>query len=314
VPHYRNERGDAWLAFSMVFERPRLLLPLLVFGIELALALLVLGAGWMSPTLGIVAMLGAVPAGLVVGSLGVGALSYQTRRRIEGHEASPGEALAFAKDHAVALVGAPFALGLLALVPPILLGIKSLLSHIPSIGPAAAGLSLGLDMAATAATLFLLVASALGASFCPVIVAFEETSLSGTVRALLEVVKSSVVRLVLWTVRPNAAIGALGFALLLVAVVVAAVPLAANYPIFVSLLPLKGAKPVFELSLGLVGAGLWVAVLLLLVVAVLVSTKNALTGLVYLGCRTGNDDLVTRDDYLAQMTAARKAEAAHEQN
>src|SRR5947209_3555417 len=78
----------------------------------------------------------AGPVTLIVTCLGLGALSYQTRRAVEGAPVPPAsEALAFARRHGVALVLAPILVSLLALVPPILLAIKGAISHIPTIGP-----------------------------------------------------------------------------------------------------------------------------------------------------------------------------------
>jgi len=55
-----------------------------------------------------------------------------------------------------------------------------------------------------------------------------------------------------------------------------------------------------ELSVGLFGVVGWTALLLTVVLAVLVSTWNALTGFLYVACRPGNDDLPTRDDVIAR--------------
>ncbi len=63
--------------------------------------------------------------------------------------------------------------------------------------------------------------------------------------------------------------------------------------------PVMAALASFQPSVGLAGMAFWVAVLLAIVVAIVASTANALTGLLYAACRPGNDDLVTRDAWLA---------------
>ncbi|HZU96198.1 MAG TPA: DUF4339 domain-containing protein [Planctomycetota bacterium] len=308
---YRIDKAEAWRAFEIGFEPRRLQLLLGVFGALLGILAGIAGAFYLNPTAGFAAFLLGGPAWFAVLGIGMGALSYQTRRRIEEAPVpSPLEALAFARDHALALVGAPFLLGLLALVPPVLMILKSLISHIPSIGAPLAGASFGVDLALSSMGVFLGIACMLGGAFCPVIVAFEETSPVATIRSLLAVVKTSIVRIFFWQARPNLAISFMGVVLFGLALVVALVPAALNYPIIGAFtLGKRFTMPQVELSFGLVMVGVWTAVLMSLVVAALASTKNALTGLVYLGCRPGNDELMTRDDYVA-----RKQEAAHEQN
>jgi hypothetical protein len=311
VPRYRIDRAETWRAFEIGFEPKRLQLLLGVFGALLGIVAGTAGAFYLSPIAGVVAALVAGPTWFAVLGIGMGALSYQTRRRIEEAPVpSPLEALAFAREHALALVGAPFLLGLFALVPPVLMILKSLIAHIPSVGAPVAGASFGVDLALSSLGLFLGVACLLGGAFCPVIVAFEETSPVATIRALLGVVKSSIVRVFFWQARPNLAISFMGVVLFGLALLVTLVPAALNYPIVGTFsFGKRFTMPQIELSFGLVMVGLWTAVLMSLVVAAIASTKNALTGLVYLGCRPGNDELMTRDDYVA-----RKLEAAHEQN
>lgn len=358
APRYRIDRPELWKAFSMGFELPRLQLAGLLLASGIALQLAVLAGAWLTPILGAILALGAVPVGLVLGAVGLGALAYQTRRRVEtGTTPGPFEALAFAKDHALALTLAPFVLSLVSLAPPILLVIKSLVGKIPGIGEPAAGLTFGIDLALSAATLFFGLAAALGWSLSPSIVAFEETGILGTVKALLGVVRSSFPRFVFWSIGPRLATGALAVTLLLGAVLVAAPPLALNFRVLGPVLalgkmiphgfpsapaapshdpfaapsheptkaggakaspaPVEPATPpaaapaeaALDVSVGLVGVVLWVFVLLGVVASVLASTQSALNGLLYLACRPGNDELVTRDQWLAQQQAA-KAEVA----
>jgi hypothetical protein len=331
---YRIERGDLFRAFEVGFERPRLTLTLVVVGVIAALGLAAGLASLLHWGLGLLVALGAVPSSLVLAALGLGALSYQTRRRLED-AATPGalEALGFAKRHVLALVLAPVLVTLLAFVPPLLLLVKSLLSHVPAIGPPLGGLTFGIDLALSAATFFFALAAGLGWYFIPHIVAFEETGALGTVGALLRLVKTRGARIFLWPTKAWAALAGLGLVLLVAAVVVVAVPVALEYPVLGLSMPatrapevratapverVRGevdrepkaprgfALPPVELSVGLVGIAGWTLVLLVVVAAVLGSTANALTGVLYVACREGNDDRITRDDHLARRAATEK--------
>lgn len=335
VQPYRIERADLWRAFEMGFDLPRVKVALAAFAGLLAVAVFTLAAAWVSVILGAIAALAAVPVCFGVTAVAMGALSYQTRRAVEtGTTPDASEALGFAKQHALALVVSPVLVSLLALAPPVALVIKSLVSRIPTIGPPAAGLTFGVDLALSSLTLFLAVAASLAWHFVPSIVACEEQGALGTVRALLGIVRSRIARIILWPGKASSALSALALALVLLAAVVTVVPAALNSsalgvnvdaftkraaPSFErfdtsedsphalaprSLAPrpnvLSTLTSAFEPGVGLVGVAIWTAVLFAIVAAVLVSTANALVGLLYLACRPGNDDLITRDDWLAQ--------------
>jgi hypothetical protein len=335
---YRIERDDLWRAFEIGFDVPRIKVALIAMGVVLFLLLGSAFAAWLHVILGAICALGAVPLSLGMVALTMGALSYQTRRSIEtGETPAPGEAFQFAKKHAAALILSPVVVSILAVVPPIALGIKSLISWIPSVGPPAAGLSFGIDLALSAFMFFMLVASSFAWQLVPSIVAFEEQGVIGTVKTVLATVRSRVVRLLFWARKPLAALGGLSLGLMVLAAVVTVVPAALNMKALginftsekshVEASPEPGTEPgatensteeqapahalskyarpslppmpSFDLSVGLFGMIGWTAVLLAIVFAVLASTTSALNGLLYLACRAGNDDRITRDDYLA---------------
>ena len=211
----------------------------------------------------------------------------------------------------------------------------------PTVGPPAAGLTFGVDLALASLTLFLGVAASLAWHFVPSIVACEEQGPFGTVRALLGVVRTRIARIMLWPGRTSAALSALGLALVLLAALITVVPAALNASALgldvsglmsrsapsldstpdetdattelapssrLSRAPRFAPKPsllsqaatAFKPGVGLVGVVLWTALLFAIVAAILVSTANALVGLLYLSCRPGNDDLITRDSWIAQ--------------
>lgn len=335
---YRIERDDLWRAFEMGFDLPRIKVFLIAMGVVLVLGLGSALAAWIHIILGALCALAAAPLSLVTVALTMGALSYQTRRSIEtGETPAPGEAFQFAKKHAVALILSPVVVSVLAVVPPIALGVKSLVSWIPSVGPPAAGLSFGLDLALSAFMFFMLVAASFAWQLVPSIVAFEEQGVIGTVKAVLATVRSRVTRLMFWPRTQLLALGGLALGLGLLAAVVTAVPAALNAkalginfssgkshveatepgapaenatengteeqapapPPTKHMRPTLPPMPSFDLSVGLFGMIAWTAVLLAIVFAVLASTASALNGLLYLACRAGNDDRITRDDYLA---------------
>jgi hypothetical protein len=341
---YRIERDDLWRAFEIGFDVPRIKVALIAMGVVLFLGLGSAFAAWLHVILGALCALASVPLSLGMVALTMGALSYQTRRSIEtGETPAPGEAFQFAKKHAAALILSPVVVSILAVLPPIALGIKSLISWIPSVGPPAAGLSFGLDLALSAFMFFMLVAASFAWQLVPSIVAFEEQGVIGTVKTVLATVRSRVVRLLFWARKPLAALGGLSLGLMVLAAVVTAVPAALNMKALginftsshVEASPEPGteqgatenstdeqapahafpkvtrpslpAMPSVDLSVGLFGMICWTGVLLAIVFAVLASTTSALNGLLYLACRAGNDDRITRDDYLAARQGATHA-------
>jgi hypothetical protein len=276
-PH-RIERTDLWHAFGMGFDRTRVSIVLIT--------LLLTSVASVIPFLPIVVTL-----------LGMGALSYHTRRRLEGESATAGEAWAFARRHLGPLVLAPLSTSLAVAAPVLALAALGLSFNIPYAGPIGNGLLFGVHIVLGLATLFLMVAGTLAWSFGPTIVAFEETTTLGTIQVLFDFVRRSTFRTVVWSIKPSLAYLGFALGLLVVAALCVAIPAA----IFAGTAGLKAWTGELEgLGGALVLGGIWIGILLMVVSAILSSVQNGLIAYLYLGGRRGNDDLVSRDMYLAR--------------
>lgn len=237
--------------------------------------------------------------------LGVGALSYQSREQVLGRE-TPGvrAALGFAWKNAGALVGVPLFLSVAMFTPVVLLAILSLFMKIPYAGPIGNGAIYGLHIALGAATLFLLLASALSWVFTPVIVAFEETTFRGTIQVLFDFVRRSALRVYTWAILPAIAFEAYALGVLLLLALAIAIPLGMNFAVLGLDGVMRGPGQVAGLVPALVPIALWIVAALVGFLGLLFSVQNALLSILYLGGRRGNDDLVTRDAWLARRTAS----------
>ena len=351
-PPHRIERRDVWRAFGLGAHRSRVQLALGLLVAWAAVASGVALAAALHWLLGAAAALAAAVALPMLALTGAGALTYQTRCAIgEQRTPSPTEALRFVRRNLLALGGVPLLISVGAAVPLVALAAISLLVKIPYVGPVGTGLTFGLHLALSAATLFLALSGALSWVLAPVVVGFEETGVLATARLLLDLVRRSTVRLTLWATWPQLAFGGLtlGLTALWAAVLAAPVALALTLAGGAAALPSLalpgplapglaaeasplGDEPGFESSefespagegfagpgdeplasgpelvpgslLGALPAGLWIGLSALLVAAVLLSVQNAIVSLLYLGCRAGNDELISRDTYLAQQRA-----------
>ncbi len=256
-----------------------------------------------------------------------------------GETPSPTEALGFAKRHGLALAITPVLVGFLTGVPIVILGVLSALDLIPVVGPIFNGLIFGVHIALSAAALFLLVASSLIWVFGPVIVAFEESGVIATIKILFDLVRRSFVRLILWSLWPQFVYLFFAIAVLSVGATVIGVPLGIHTTLGGASAALGGAaiapSPSFDdvdwenmdledmesfndsgsdagfassagataIGGGMIAAAiptaLWTALAVAAVIALLASAQNAITCLLYLGGRRGNDDLPTRDAWIA---------------
>jgi hypothetical protein len=313
-PLYRIERKDVWRGFGLGLDRQRIKLTLGVFGLAAVVPGVILGIGAAASYLHLLLFVPfALVAGLVgyvLGSLGLGAVSYATRCQLEEQPVpSIREALGYAKQHAAALTVTPIALSLAWIVPLVALGVISALIKIPYLGPIGTGLLFGLHLALSAAAFFLILTAMIGALYTPVVVGFEGTGVGGTFRVLMDFVKRSTARLVLWGALPGLAQGPFSLLVATAAVLIAGVPLAlifamAGGPEVGMWLSGAGEVPIGGLSVGIVPLGLWLLVFASGVVAILASVQNAQLGLLYLGGRAGNDELVSRDAYRERKAAA----------
>jgi hypothetical protein len=346
VARHRIERSDLWAGIALGFEPARVKLVLGIVLVSLGASGAAAGAfleiHW---ALGVLVGLAALPVVLLANVLGAGALSYQTRRKIEtGATPGAGEALAFARRHTLALLLTPIALSLLALGPPVLLALKSTVTWIPTVGPMFTGLTFGIDIALTALAFFLGATACAGWSLTPLVVAFESSSIGATIRSLLGLVRRAPWRLIRWSAAPVLALEGLALALIVAAALLVAAPAALNsstvLPLVKPLLdarrgpsvlleeerprpteteadeeaPAPPARPaprlrrlavpvaasLPELTVGSTAVLGWTAVLAAVVLSILVSAANGIAGYLYLGCREGNDELVSRDVALAR--------------
>lgn len=312
APH-RFERADMWRAFALGLEGRRVLLAFGGGALALLATALVAGvtgiAGAIHPLLAIpVALLGGLLSS-AAGSLVLGALAWHARQRLEGHQPTVRAALAWALEHASAIAVPPLVLSVAWLVPLVGLAFLALLAKIPYLGPIGTGVAYGAHLALGAATLFLLLCACMGGAFAPVVAAFEGTGVKETLARLMEFVRASFVRVVLWALLPGATMIPFTAAVLVVAALILALPLvttaAALGPETFSWVRLgaQGDPPYPGLVAGAVPLGLWLVALFGLVLALLGSVQTALVSLLYAGGRTGNDDLPTRDAVLAHAVS-----------
>lgn len=312
-PH-RIEKKDRWRAFGMGLDRSRVAFAVTMMFLSGVISAVMagIGAGAFSahPLLGLPVGLVAALVSLALPLFTVGGLSYQAREQLRGAP-TPGvkETLAFARRNFAALGTVPFALSLATLVPFIGLALLSAFMKVPYAGPILGGLTYGAQLLLGATALFLLIAALLSWGLCPVIVGFEETSARGTIQVLFDFVKRSLLRTVLWGFLP-----ALAFCLFIgvvfgIGASVAAIPLAINGLVIGGPAFLEGNLPAplpEGMTIGLFPMAIWLGLLVAVLVGILMSTQNALISILYLGGRRGNDELITRDLYIA-----RRAEAAN---
>lgn len=312
APH-RFERADMWRAFALGLEGRRVLLAFGGGALALLATALVTGvtaiAGAIHPLLAIpVALLGGLLSS-AAGSLVLGALAWHARQRLEGNQPTVRAALAWALEHASAIAVPPLVLSVAWLVPLVGLAFLALLAKIPYLGPIGTGVVYGVHLALGAATLFLLLCACMGGAFAPVVAAFEGTGVKETLARLMEFVRASAVRVVLWALLPGATMIPFTAAVLVVAALILALPLvttaAALGPETFSWVRLgaQGDPPYPGLVAGAIPLGLWLVALFGLVLALLGSVQTALVSLLYAGGRTGNDDLPTRDAVLAHAVS-----------
>ena len=318
-PLHRIERADVWRSFGLGLSRSRVTLTLAVFGSTALVGGLIAGLGALAMQAHVLLALPFVLlAGLsvyVLGCLGLGALSYSARCQLE-ERAAPTilEALSFARGKLAALTLTPFLLSVAWIVPLVALVLVTLLVKVPYLGPLGTGTLFGVHLTLSAATLFLLLTAAIGSLYTPVIVAFEETSVKDTFRVLLEFVKRSTARILLWGALPSLAqvpftglVLGVGAAVLLPALIL--VFGAAGGPQVGRWLASAGAgePPVAGLSVGIVPLMIWIGLFASAVTSILASVQNSMLSLLYLGGREGNDQLISRDSYLEQQLLAKAA-------
>lgn len=304
VPPHRFEKRDMWRAFGLGLERRRVGLAFAGMGLVLLVSLLSNG---MAGALGMIHPLIGVPFALAAGlltsaavSVVLGALAWQTRRRLEGESVGALEALRFALERPGALAIPPLVLSVAWLAPLLGLAILALLAKIPYLGPIGTGLVYGLHIALGGATLFLVLCAGMGGAFAPVVAAFEETGVKDTLLRLMELVKTSAVRVVLWGALPSVTLVPFGLTVLGLALLALAIPLATTAlalgPETFGWVRLGGAgdPPYPGLVAGAIPLALWVVILLGVVVAVIGSVQSALVSLLYVGGRPGNDELPGR--------------------
>ena len=218
--------------------------------------------------------------------------------------------MTFAWSKVSALTVTPLLLSVAWIVPVLALTLLTLLVKIPYLGPVGTGLIYGVHIALSAATLFLVLTAVIGSVFTPVIVAFEETGIKDTFRVLLDFVKRSTPRVAFWAALPSAAQVPFSFLVIGIGAAILAPPLAlllgsSGGPAVMQWLTIPGVEaPIAGLGVGLVPVAIWIALFVSGIVAVLASVQNSMLSLLYLGGREGNDELVSRDTYREQRSAA----------
>ena len=311
VPLYRLAWTDMFRAFGMGLEgqRLKLALPACLLPAAGVAVVLVMGlvAAKLHALLALPFALLAPIVGYVLTTVGVGAMSYYSRHQLQELE-RPGvkECLRYALQRASAMSLPPFVLALSPLVPLVALVILALLVKIPVVGPLGTGLLFGVHLALGISVTFLCIAAGLAGAFGPVVAAFEETGAKATMRVVLDFARRSLMRTVLWSMLPSLAMGPFAHVLLVLGVISISLPLAA-------VSATVGVDTVQWLASGAMGdsphqmslvmvllIGVWVGLGLTAFGSVIVSVQNALCSLLYVGGRPGNDDMISRDTYLAR--------------
>lgn len=310
APAYRIERGDLWRAFGLGIDRRRASILLLTFiGAAVAAGVVaVVGevAGMVHPLLAVPFVLASGLTSFTASSLGIGALSFHSRRQLE--EADPptiGEAFAHAVRHAGALTVPPIALAVAWVVPVIGLAVLALLAKIPYLGPIGTGVVFGVHIALGALTLYLLLTAGVASVFAPVVVGFESTGVLETFKRLLEFSRRSTVRVLLWSVMPGMAfvpfsLLVLSFTALSMALPLAALAAAAGPDLLAWVQGgMTTEAPMPGLMVGALPMAGWIGLTIAAAFAVLGSVGNSLVSHLYAAGRPGNDERPTRDAYLA---------------
>lgn len=317
-PLYRLERKDMWRAFGMGLEAGRLRLALAATGLPVAGAAAVAGLGLLAgkahPLLAIPFFLVAPLVAYVLWAVGSGALSRYGRSQLEeGERPALGACLRYALRRRGAMSLPPLLLALGSFGLLLALGILAFVAKIPYAGPLATGALFGVHVVLGAGALFLLVAAALASVFGPVTAAFEETGAKDTARHVLDFARRSLARTLLWGFFPTFALGPFAGLLLALGALALALPLAAVVgacgPELVQWIlagaagdpPLPMALPMAYLIV------LWTGVLLVAILSVVASVHNALTTLLYVGGREGNDALISRDAFLERRNGGVEA-------
>lgn len=309
-PPHRFERSDVWRAFSLGLEGRRVLLSFSAMLLGIVAGLVTAGvtgaAGAIHPLVGLPFALLSGLVGSAIGSLILGALAWQARKRLEGEDPSVREALRFALGRAAPIALPPLVLSIAWVAPLVALLVLSLLMKVPYVGPIGTGLIYGVHIALGATTLFLLLAATMGGAFGPVVAAFEETDVRGTLVRLLGFVRASAARVVLWSLLPGLAFVPFAGAVLLAGLLSLAIPLA-----FTALMVGPGTfgwiqsggagePPYPGLVAGAIPMALWVVILGGVLLSILGSVQGAAVSILYAGGRPGNDELPSRDAVLAR--------------
>ncbi|MBI2571944.1 MAG: DUF4339 domain-containing protein [Candidatus Schekmanbacteria bacterium] len=316
-PHRIGWR-DVWGGFALGFDRNRALVALASFGATTLVGGILFGIALIAARVTAVLALPFVVAGaaaaIAISFVGLGALSFQAREKIlEGSSPAFGVALAWARQHAVSLALTPIIVSVTIAAPLIVLGLLGVVALIPYAGPILTGLIFGVHLALGLATVFLIVAAALAWTFAPIIVAFEETTVMETMQVLFNLVRSAVVRLLLWAILPSMALSLVAMLVMWVGMVALSIPVGITGGIsgFPSLLGMQmlmagGGLDMVQMPggsvIGLFPTGIWIGLFYASLLAVVMAMQNGVMALLYLGARPGNDDLISRDTYLARKS------------
>lgn len=310
APAYRVERRDLWRAFGLGIDRRRatiLLSSLLAAGVASGVVMVVgKVAGLIHPLLALPFVLAAALTSFAVSSIGLGALSFHSRRQLEeGPAPTLGEAFGHAARHAGALIVPPIALSVAWLVPVVGLVLLALLLKIPYLGPIGTGLAFGAHIALGALTLYLLLTAGVASVFAPVVVGFEGTGVGDTFKRLLEFSRRSTARVLLWSITPSLAfvpfsLLVVSFAALSVALPLGALTVVGGREVATWIASgMATDAPLPGLMIGALPMAGWIGLTIAAALAVLGSVANSLVSHLYVAGRPGNDERPTRDAFLA---------------
>ncbi|MDF1662634.1 MAG: hypothetical protein P1V97_12735 [Planctomycetota bacterium] len=215
-PGYRFEKRDVWRAFSAGMTKTRVL-----FAFIILIAVSVIG-GVFAGIAGIGAMIHPVAALIAMGlgfavmisvaNMGLGALSYHTRMALEGETLGVKDCFRFAFQNYAPLTMVPFVSTLLPMIPLILLVILAFIAKIPYVGPVGTGLVFVIHILLGGLTVLFLTMAGVSWVFTPVLVAFGQDTVKGTLKALLGFLKTAAVRFIFRSFWPS--LGFSGFAFL----------------------------------------------------------------------------------------------------
>lgn len=215
-PGFRFEKRDVWRAFSAGMTKTRVLFAFIILiavsvigGIFAGIA----GIGAMiHPVVALIAMGLGFAVMISVGNMGLGALSYHTRMALEGETLGVKDCFRFAFQNYAPLTMVPFVSTLLPMIPLILLVILAFVAKIPYVGPVGTGLVFVIHICLGALTVLFLTMAAVSWVFTPVLVAFGQDTVKGTLKALLGFLKTAAVRFLFRSFWPS--LGLSGFAFL----------------------------------------------------------------------------------------------------